>query len=119
MWVSVCVWVLWACNVRLTPKQLNVEIQEIQVNIKRKNYVNQKVKATWNKQGATLETGSEQNIKVVAKKIFSAKASVRVERGKYITRFQLAERSKPKMDHAESQQRRSRSAAQRVGSKVA
>lgn len=70
--VYVCVWVLWACNVRLTPKakQLNVEIQEIQVNIKRKNYVNQKVKATrqWREgttarrgqhwQGVALATGS-------------------------------------------------------------
>lgn len=91
-----------------------MEIQEIQVNIKRKNYVNQKV-----------ATGSQLNIKAVAKKIFSAKASVRVERereGKkyYQVSAQLAERSKPKMDHAESQQqRRSRRAAQRVGSKVA
>lgn len=104
-----------------------MEIQEIQVNIKRKNSVNQKVKA----RGvvATLAaTGSQLNIKAVAKKIFSAKASVRVEserereRGKkyYQVSAQLAERSKPKMDHAESQQqRRSRRAAQRVGSKVA
>lgn len=76
---------------------------------------------------ATLAaTGSQLNIKAVAKKIFSAKASVRVEskreRGKkyYQVSAQLAERSKPKMDHAESQQqRRSRRAAQRVGSKVA
>jgi len=30
-----------------TPKQLNVEIQEIQVNIKRRNYVNQKSKHNW------------------------------------------------------------------------
>lgn len=68
--VCVCVWVLWACNVRLTPKakQLNVEIQEIQVNIKRKNYVNQKVKATrqWRegttaRRGAALARGSTGN----------------------------------------------------------
>lgn len=81
-------------------KQLNVEIQEIQVNIKRKNYVNQKVKA----RGvvATLAaTGSQLNIKAVAKKIFSAKASVRVEserereRGKNITRFLLSLLSGP------------------------
>lgn len=59
--MCVCVWVLWACNVRLTPKakQLNVEIQEIQVNIKRKNYVNQKVKATrqW-REGTTARRGA-------------------------------------------------------------
>lgn len=48
------------------------------MNIKRKNYVNQKVIA----RGvvATLAAiGSQLNIKAVAKKIFSAKASVRVE----------------------------------------
>lgn len=54
--VCVRLWVLWACNVRLTPKQLNVEIQEIQVNIKRRNYVNQKSKQAW-------QLGSQQNIK--------------------------------------------------------
>lgn len=84
--VCVCVWVLWACNVRLTPKakQLNVEIQEIQVNIKRKNYVNQKVKATrqWRegttaRRGQHWQLGARANIKAVAKKIFSAKAKSR------------------------------------------
>lgn len=45
------------------------------MNIKRKNYVNQKVKAR-----GVVATGSQLNIKAVAKKIFSAKASVRVER---------------------------------------
>lgn len=76
--VCVCVWVLWACNVRLTPKQLNVEIQEIQVNIKRRNYVNQKAG----------NFGSQQISKLAGHKSYiffrlSAKASLSREEKNY------------------------------------
>lgn len=103
--VCVCVWVLWACNVRLTPKQLNVEIQEIQVNIKRRNYVNQKAG----------NFGSQQISKLAGHKSYiffrlSAKASLSREEKKLLL-------SGP------SQKWTSRAAAtfaeQSVGSKVA